>query len=55
MGRHNSIAANIASKQAEASGVDMSLLIFTGLVLFVLTFIINALARWIVARSGPKS
>ena len=55
VGRHNSIAANIASKQAEASGVDMSLLIFTGLVLFVLTFIINALARWIVARSGPKS
>ncbi|HEX7352981.1 phosphate ABC transporter permease subunit PstC [Brachybacterium sp.] len=55
VGRHNSIAANIASKQAEASGVDMSLLVFTGLVLFVLTFIINALARWIVARSGPKS
>ncbi len=55
VGRHNSIAANIASKQAEASGVDMSLLVFTGLVLFVLTFIINAIARWIVARSGPKS
>lgn len=55
VGRHNSIAANIASKQAEASGVDMSLLIFTGLVLFVLTFVINAVARWIVARSGPKS
>ncbi|MDN6328418.1 MAG: phosphate ABC transporter permease subunit PstC [Brachybacterium sp.] len=55
VGRHNSIAANIASKSAEASGVDMSLLIFTGLVLFVLTFLINAIARWIVARSGPKS
>ena len=55
VGRHNSIAANIASKQAEASGVDMSLLIFTGLVLFMLTFVINAIARWIVARSGPKS
>ncbi|AXK46011.1 phosphate ABC transporter permease subunit PstC [Brachybacterium saurashtrense] len=55
VGRHNSIAASIASRQAEASGVDMSLLIFTGLVLFVLTFIINAIARWIVARSGPKS
>lgn len=55
VGRHQSIAANIASRQAEASGVDMSLLIFTGLVLFVLTFIINAIARWIVARSGPKS
>ncbi|MGP9538548.1 phosphate ABC transporter permease subunit PstC [Brachybacterium sp. AOP43-C2-M15] len=55
VGRHQSIAANIASKQAEASGVEMSLLIFTGLVLFVLTFIINAIARWIVARSGPQS
>lgn len=55
VGRHNSIAANIASKSAEASGVDMSLLVFTGLVLFVLTFVINAIARWIVARSGPKS
>ena len=55
VGRHNSIAANIASKSAEASGVDMSLLIFTGLGLFVLTFVINAIARWIVARSGPKS
>ncbi|WP_114853577.1 phosphate ABC transporter permease subunit PstC [Brachybacterium sp. YJGR34] len=55
VGRHQSIAANIASKQAEAAGVDMSLLIFTGLVLFVLTFIINAIARWIVARSGPKA
>ena len=56
VGRHNSIAANIASKSAEASSrVDMSLLIFTGLVLFVLTFLINAIARWIVARSDPKS
>ncbi|MGY5765586.1 phosphate ABC transporter permease subunit PstC [Brachybacterium sp. DNPG3] len=55
VGRHQSIAANIASRQAEASGVDMSLLIFTGLVLFVLTFIINAIARWIVARSGVRS
>ena len=55
VGMHQSIAANIASKQAEASGTEMSLLIFTGLVLFVLTFIINALARWIVARSGVKS
>ena len=55
VGRHQSIAANIAARQAEASGIDMSLLIFTGLVLFVLTFIINAIARWIVARSAVKS
>jgi len=49
VGRHNSIAANIASKSAEASGVDMSLLIFTGLVLFVLTFVVNAAARAVIA------
>src|SRR5699024_1080808 len=55
VGNHQSSAANIASRQAEASGVDMSLLVFTGLVLFVLTFIINAIARWIVSRSGVKS
>src|SRR5699024_1866205 len=55
VGNHQSIAANIASRQAEASGVDMSLLVFTGLVLFVLTFIINSIARWIVSRCGVKS
>ena len=32
----------------------MSRLVFTGLVLFVITFIINAIARAIVSR-GPKS
>src|SRR5699024_4171489 len=48
VGRHNSIAANIASKPAEASGVDMSLLIFTGLVPVVLTFVIHAVARRVV-------
>lgn len=53
-GRHATIAANIASKQGESTGVDMSRLIFTGLVLFVLTFIINAIARAIVARSKTK-
>ena len=54
VGRHNTIAANIASKQAESSGADMSYLIYTGLVLFVLTFIINAIARWIVSRTTVK-
>lgn len=53
-GRHATIAANIASKQAESAGVDMSRLIFTGLVLFVITFVINALARAIVSRSQKK-
>ena len=55
VGMHQTIAANIAAKEAESAGTEMSLLIFTGLVLFVLTFLINAAARWIVARSGAKS
>lgn len=50
VGMHATIASNIAAKQAESTGVDMSRLIFTGLVLFVLTFLINALARAIVAK-----
>ena len=50
VGMHNTIAANIASQSAESSGVQMSRLIFTGLVLFIITFIINSIARWIVDR-----
>lgn len=51
VGQHNTIAANIASQSAEATPDVMSRLIFTGLVLFVITFIINAIARGIVAKS----
>ncbi|EWS80271.1 hypothetical protein BF93_04495 [Brachybacterium phenoliresistens] len=51
VGRHNSIAANIASQSAEATPDVMARLIFTGLVLFVITFVINAIARAVVARS----
>ena len=54
VGQHQSIAANIAAQSAESTGIDMSRLIFTGLVLFVITFVINAIARAIVSR-GPKS
>ncbi|MBV7411528.1 phosphate ABC transporter permease subunit PstC [Dermabacteraceae bacterium TAE3-ERU27] len=50
VGMHNTIAANIASQSAESSGVQMSRLIFTGLVLFIITFVINSIARWIVNR-----
>ena len=41
----NTIAANIALKFPESSGIDVNRLIATGLVLFVITFIVNALAR----------
>jgi phosphate transport system permease protein len=47
----NTIAANIALKFPESSGIDVNRLIATGLVLFFITFIVNALARRI-ANSG---
>jgi phosphate transport system permease protein len=50
----NTIAANIATKFAEYSSQGRGALIATGLVLFVITFIVNALARAIVIRSARK-
>ncbi len=47
----NTIAANIALKFPESAGLDVNRLIATGLVLFALTFLVNALARRI-ANAG---
>ena len=47
----NTIAANIALKFPESSGLEVNRLIATGLVLFVMTFVVNALARKI-SNSG---
>ena len=47
----NTIAANIALKFPESSGIEVNRLIATGLVLFVLTFGVNVFARRI-ARAG---
>ncbi len=47
----NTIASNIALKFPESSGLEVNRLIATGLVLFFLTFVVNALARR-VASSG---
>ena len=49
-----SIAANIALKYKERSADLLSVLIATGLVLFVMTFLVNFAARWIVGRSERK-
>lgn len=49
-GQHQTIAANIALKFPEASGLAVSALIATGLALFVITFAVNFVARWIIAR-----
>ena len=44
------IAANIALKFPEAAGLGINSLIATGLVLFVITFVVNALARLAINR-----
>ena len=44
------IAANIALQFPEASGVQVNVLIATGLVLFVITFVVNYIARAVIAR-----
>ena len=49
------IAANIALKFPEASGVEVNVLIATGLVLFIITFAVNFLARAIVGRRAEFS
>jgi len=48
------IAANIALNYKEATPERQSLLIATGLVLFVVTFLVNFAARWIASRSQRK-
>ena len=46
----STIAANIALSFPEAFGMNINVLIATGLILFVVTFAVNAFARWIVSR-----
>ena len=48
------IAANIALNFKEATPERQSLLIATGLVLFVVTFLVNFSARWITGRGQRK-
>lgn len=50
----STIAANIALTFADATGLQVNALIATGLVLFVLTLVVNMAARAIVARSAPR-
>nr|WP_314844890.1 phosphate ABC transporter permease subunit PstC [uncultured Microbacterium sp.] len=49
------IPANIALAFPEAHDTGVNTLIATGLILFVVTFAVNALARWIVARRAEFS
>ena len=50
----NTIAANIAVKFGEYAQAGRGALIASGLVLFVMTFAVNALARAVVIRSTRK-
>ena len=48
--RQKTIAANIALTFPEAYALNINVLIATGLILFIVTFAVNAVARWIVSR-----
>lgn len=50
----NTIAANIANKFGEAGATGRSALIASGLVLFLLTFLVNLVARIVISRTGVR-
>src|SRR6478672_2653352 len=49
-----SIASNIASNYKEGTPGKIQVLIATGLVLFLVTFLVNFAARWVVTRNERK-
>jgi phosphate transport system permease protein len=51
----STVAANIALKFPESSGIEVNALIASGLALFLFTFLVNFAARWIIARSAEFS
>jgi phosphate transport system permease protein len=54
-GQSYSLAAVIANEFGEATGTHRSALFAAGLVLFVLTLLVNGLARYLVIRAGRTS
>lgn len=54
-GQHSTIASQIALKFPEASGLESNFLIALGLILFVITFVVNFIARMIVNRYAEFS
>jgi phosphate transport system permease protein len=48
------IAANIALKFPESSGIDVNALIASGLVLFGITLVVNMIARLVISRSNVQ-
>jgi phosphate transport system permease protein len=51
----NTIAANIANQFQGAEPTGQKALIASGLVLFVITFAVNGLARYVVSRGGKRA
>ncbi|SDE36856.1 phosphate transport system permease protein [Blastococcus fimeti] len=51
----STIASNIALSFPEATGVGVNTLIASGLVLFLITLVVNMLARWVVNRRADFS
>lgn len=54
-GNPSTIAANIALQFPESTGLDVNTLIASGLVLFVLTLVVNVTARAIVGRGRERA
>uniref|UniRef100_UPI00293149E5 PstC family ABC transporter permease n=1 Tax=Clavibacter michiganensis TaxID=28447 RepID=UPI00293149E5 len=46
----STIPANIPLTFPEAYGTNINVLIATGLILFIVTFAVNAVARWVISR-----
>ena len=51
----STIAANIALSFPEAYGVNVDVLIATGLILFAITLVVNSIARYIISRRSAFS
>lgn len=49
-----SIASNIASNYKEGTPAKIEILIATGLILFLVTFLVNFAARWVISRNERK-
>jgi len=50
----STIAANVALNFPESSGLDVNVLIASGLVLFGITLVVNMIARAIIARTNVQ-
>ena len=53
-GNPSTIAANIALDFPESSGIDVNVLIASGLVLFAITLVVNMAARAVIARTEAR-